>query len=132
VAGAVGKVAIRAFNIGDVVYRGVKQARKIKALVDFLQADYYALKEAKIGLATQAAAPGFKIVGKTIVVAGTTSAKALSSLLAGFGIAFGIWDVVGGSKKIKNGSELAKELRQSSEKLKEESAKLIKLYKDLQ
>ena len=134
-AKAAGKVVWKACEIGDVVCTGVKhakRARQVKALVDFLQADYYALKEARIGLATQAAAPGFKIAGRTIVAAGTTTAKALSGSLAGFGIAFGIWDVVAGARKISNGSQLAQEFRESSESLKKESAKLIALYKELQ
>ena len=132
----VGKVASEAYKFGDVVYRGVKhakQARQINAVVNFLQADYYAVaEEARIGLATQAAAPGFKIAGKTLVTAGTTTAKALSGSLAGVGILFGIWDVAAGAKKIKNGSQLAQEFRKSSESLKEESAKLIAMYKELQ
>ena len=133
----VGSVAWRAYKIGDTVYTGVKhvkEAKRIKALVNFIQADYYVVKEARIGLATQAAAPGVKIpiLGKTIVAAGTTSAKVLSGSLAVFGIAFGIWDVIGGAKKIANGSQLAEEFRKSSENLKAESNKLIKLYKELQ
>ena len=132
----VGKVASEAYKFGDVLYTGVKhakQARQIKAAVNFLQADYYAVaEEARIGLATQAAAPGLKIAGKTIVTAGTTTAKALSGSLAGVGIFFGIWDVAAGAMQIKNGSELAQEFRKSSESLKEESAKLIALYKELQ
>ena len=125
------------YKIGNTVYTGVqnvKHAKQIKALVDFIQADYYAMNGARIGLATQSAAPGvtIPILGKTIVAAGTTSAKVLSSSMAVFGIAFGILDIVGGAKKIKNGSELAKEFRKSAEDLKAESAKLIELYKELQ
>lgn len=74
-----GEVAWRAYNIGDVVCMGVthaKQAKQIAALVNFLQADYYAVKEARIGLASQTAARGLKIPGKTVVAAGTTTAKA--------------------------------------------------------
>ena len=130
-----GEVAWRAYNIGDVVCMGVthaKQAKKIAALVNFLQADYYAVKEARIGLATQTAARGLKIPGKTVVAAGTTTAKALSGVMAGMGIAFGIYDVVTGAKKIKNLSQFAQEFRKSSKSLKEESAKLIALYKELQ
>ena len=131
-----GLVAWNAYKIGNIVHGGeqnAKQAKQIKALVDFIQADYYALNGAKIGLAVNAAAPGIRIplLGRTVVAAGTTSAKVLSSSMAVFGIAFGIWDVVGGAKKIKNGSELAKEFRKSSKELREESAKLIKLYKEL-
>ena len=134
---ASGKIAGKAFVLGNNVYKtvqSVKQAKQIKALVDFIQADYYALNGARIGLATHAAAPGLKVplLGKVVVTAGTTGAKVLSSSLAVFGIAFGIWDVVGGAKKIKNGSELAKDFRKASKNLKSESAKLIKTYKDLQ
>lgn len=136
VAQGVVKVASEAGKIGGVLYVGVKhakQAKQVKAIVNFLQADYYAVaEEARIGLATQAAAPGLKIAGKTIVAAGTTTAKALSGSLAGVGIFFGIWDVAAGAKKIKNGSQVAQEFRKSSESLKEESAKLIALYKELQ
>ena len=103
------QVASIAYNFGDVVYLGVehaKQARQIKAVVNFLQADYYAIaEEARIGLASQAVAPGFKIAGKTMVTAGTTTAKALSGSLAGVGILFGISDVAAGAKQIKNGSQ---------------------------
>ncbi|KAL9968186.1 hypothetical protein ACROYT_G026529 [Oculina patagonica] len=127
--------ALHAYRVGDIVYTGVKhlkEAKRIKALVDFIEADFYVVKEARFGLATNAAAPGIRLFGKTIVAAGTTSAKALSGSLAGFGIAFGIWDIVGGAKKIKNGSELAEEFHRSSEHLRAESCRLIKLYKDLQ
>ena len=135
VANTVRKVASEAYKVGDVVYTGVKhakEARQMKALVNFFQADYAVTEEARIGLATQTATPGLKIAGKTIVTAGTTTAKALSGTLAGIGIALGIWDVVHGAKKIKKGSELAADFRKSSESLKEESAKLIALYKELQ
>ena len=139
-------VARDAYNIAEVTgnagkiaskyqrEQNVKQAKQIKALVGFIQPDYYALNGARIGLATEAAEPGsiVPILGKTLVAAGTTSAKVLSSSLAVFGIAFGIWDIVGGAKKIKNGSELAKDFRKSSKDLQSESAKLIKLYKELQ
>jgi len=135
VAQQAGKAVFHAFRVGDAVYKGVKQlkeAKRIKALVDFIQADYYVVNEARIGLATNAAAPGFRLFGKTIVAAGTTSAKALSGSLAGFGIVFGILDIVGGAKKIKNGSELAEEFRKSSKDLRVESCRLIRLFKELQ
>ncbi|KAJ7390041.1 hypothetical protein OS493_027566 [Desmophyllum pertusum] len=132
-----GKIARNTYKIGNAVVTGVKymkQAKQINALVDFIQADYYALDGARIGLATNAAAPGFAvpILDKTLVAAGTTSAEVLSSSMAIIGVAFGIWDIVGGAKKIKNGSELAGEFRKSSKELKEEAAKLIKLCKELQ
>lgn len=97
---AAGDVALKAYKIGDVVYTGIqyaKKAKQIKAVVNFLQADYYAAKGAGIGLATQVAAPGFKIPGKTIVAAGTTTAIALSGSLACIAIVIGIWDVALGA-----------------------------------
>ena len=132
-----GTIAWNIYKIGNTVVTGVqhvRQAKEIKALVNFIQADYYALNGARIGLATHAAAPGVTIpvLGKTLVAAGTTSAKVLSSSMAIVGVAFGIWDIVGGAKKIAKGSELADEFRKTSKNLEEESSKLIKLYKELQ
>ena len=125
------KTAKAGYNLSKGV-KHLKQAKRLKALVKLMQADYYATDTARVGLATQAAAPGIRMFGKTIVAAGTTGAKALSGSMAVFGIAFGIWDIVGGAKKITNGSELAEEFHKSSERLKAESAKLIELYKELQ
>ncbi|XP_067024625.1 uncharacterized protein [Acropora muricata] len=107
---AAGGVASKVYKIGEVVYTGIKYAKN----------------------ATQLAAPGIKMPGKTIVAAGTTTAIALSGSLACIAIVFGIWDVATGAQKIKKGSQLAQEFRKSSESLKKESAKLIALYKELQ
>lgn len=131
-----GTIARNVLTIGNVVVNGVKHvrnAKRIKSLVDFIQADYYALNGARVGLSTNAAAPGFTIpvLGKTIVAAGTTGAKVLSGSFAVAGMALGIWDIYAGAKQITNGSKLAKEFRQTSETLKTESSKLIKLYKEL-
>ena len=130
------KIAYKAVVIGDNVYKAVqsvKQAKAIKAHVDFIQAYYYALNGARIELATEAAARGLTIplLGKTIWASGTTGTKALSSSLAVLGVALGIRDVVGGARKIHNRSELAQEFRKSSKNLELESANLIKLYKEL-
>ncbi|KAL9968188.1 hypothetical protein ACROYT_G026531 [Oculina patagonica] len=132
-----GLAASSTFKIGNTVYKGVQKFRKakqIKGLVDFIQADYYLVHGAKIGTATQTASPAVSIpiLGNTLVAAGTTSAQVISSSMAVFGIAFGIWDIYEGAKKIENGSELAEEFRNSAKDLKAESAKLIKLYKELQ
>ena len=132
--GAAGSIAWNTYKIGKTAVTAAqhaKHAKEIRSVVDFIQADYYALNGARVGLATQAAAPEVAILGKTIVAAGTTSAKVLSGSMAVFGIAFGIWDIVGSAKKISNGSELAREFRKSSQDLKKESAKLIKLYQEL-
>ena len=128
-----GKVAGRFYRVGDAIHTGVKhlkEAKKIKALVNVI--DFNAVNEAKIALAAKAAAPGFKLFGKTIVASGTVGARALSGSLAGFGIVFGFMDIYGGAKKIKNGSELVEDFRKSSEVLRAESSKLIRLYKELQ
>ena len=136
VAGTAGNIAWNAYKVGNTVIttaQQAKQARQIKALVDFIQADYYALNGARLGLATQAAAPGVTVplLGKTLISAGTASAKVFSGSMAVFGVAFGIWDIVAGAKSISNGSELAKEFRKSSKDLEKESSKLIELYKEL-
>ena len=130
-----GQAVWHSYRVGDTIYTGVKhltEAKRIKALVTLIQADYYVVNEAKVALATQAAAPGVKLFGKTIIAAGTVGAKALSGSLAGFGILFGFWDIFGGAKKIKNGSELVEEFHKSSEVLRAESSELIRLYKELQ
>ena len=51
------------------------------------------MKEAAIGMS----APGISVFGRTIVMAGSTTAKVLSGALGVVGIGFGIWDVVGGA-----------------------------------
>ena len=128
-------VAKDAYTVAEVAQGAVNvasEAPKIGGVIcNFPQAEARTTT-ARIDQATRAAAPGYQIAGKTIVTAGTTAAKALSGSLAGIGIVFGIWDVAAGAMKIKNGSKLAQEFRKSSESLKEESAKLIALYKKLQ
>ena len=78
-------------------------------------------------------APGFTIpvVGKTLLIAGSTGAKAFSGSLAGLGVLTGIFDIYSGAKKIRSCGELAEEFRTSSECLREEADKLICLYKEL-
>ncbi|KAJ7363668.1 hypothetical protein OS493_009830 [Desmophyllum pertusum] len=109
-----------------------KKAQKIKSLVKFIKFDFYRLTKATHAL--NAAAPAIKIplVGKTLVAAGSTTAKVISSSMAILGIGFGVWDIVDGAKKIENGSELAKEFRKSAREFQEESQKLIKSYEELQ
>ena len=136
VAGAAGEIAKKAYQVGNTVINTARQAKQVKEitkLVEFIQADYYALSGARIGLATEAAAPGLSVplLGKTIISAGTTSAKVLSGSFAVVGVAFGIWDIVGSANEMNNGSDLAKEFRKTSKDLEEESGKLIKLYEEL-
>ena len=127
------KVTEVARATGNVASKVYDHAKEIKRLVSFIKADSFVLKGADIGISTNAAAPGITvpILGKTLVAAGSTGAKALSGSLAGFGVLIGIFEIFGGAKKIVNGSQLADEFRQSSECLRTESARLIRLYKEL-
>ena len=93
--------------------RHVEQAKQIKALVEYVGAS------------------GAIFASKSLVAAGTTNAKVLSRSLAGFGVAFGIWNAVSDIKDTNVESKLASEFRQASKTLKEESDKLIELYCEL-
>ena len=134
-----GTAAWKAYKMGDVIAQGVKTVKKLKqmkSVVNFVRADYYTVK---LGMAATAAAPGVTIpkvgsifAGKTLVAAGSTSAKALSGSLAGIGIVFGLWDMAEAYKTLKDGSALAKELRKAATELETESRKLIQALLDLQ
>ena len=122
-ASAAGKVAKNIYG----------HAKEIKRLVTFIKANAFVYRGADIGISTSAAAPGFTIpvVGKTLLIAGSTGAKAFSGSLAGLGVLTGIFDIYSGAKKIRSCGELAEEFRTSSECLREEADKLICLYKEL-
>ncbi len=138
------KGVMTTYKVGKAVcktYKHIHYAKEIKSLVTFIRADYYQV--AKAGLATKAAASGVSIpklalrgktvfAGKTVLAAGSTAAKGLSGTLAVVGVAFGIYDVVSGSRKISNGSDLAKEFRKTAKDIKEQSNKLIEWYYCLQ
>ena len=85
----------------------VEQAKQIKDLVKFVQSDYNNLTQAN-----------------PVVI----SAEDLSGSLAVFGVAFGVWDAVGGINDINKENELAKIFRRTAQTLKEESGNLIKLW----
>ena len=130
------KIAKNAYTIGTNVYNGyngIKAANEIKSIVDFIQADWYALNGAKIGLATDAAAPGksIPIINKEVIKAGTTSAKMISGSLHVVGIAFGIWGVVDASKQLKNEDEFAKEIRKAASSIEKEGNKIISIYDEI-
>ena len=122
-ASATGKVAKNIYG----------HAKEIKRLVTFIKANAFVYRGADIGISTSAAAPGVTIpvVGKTLLRAGSTGAKALSGSLAAFGVLTGIFDIYSGAKKIQSCGELAEEFRTSSETLREEADRLICLYKEL-
>ena len=118
---------------GKVAKNICGHAKEIKRLVTFIKANAFVYRGADIGISTSAAAPGVTIpvVGKTLLRAGSTGAKALSGSLAAFGVLTGIFDIYSGAKKIQSCGELAEEFRTSSETLREEADRLICLYKEL-
>lgn len=97
---------------GYTVYSAAKAIRFATAIAEFIQADIYAMR----GVAAGMAAPGFSIFGKTLILAGSTSAKVLSGAFSVVGIAFGIWDIVEGAKDI-NGSKHAEAYRKAADDL---------------
>eukprot|EP00092_Neocalanus_flemingeri_P106042 GFUD01136004.1.p1 GENE.GFUD01136004.1~~GFUD01136004.1.p1 ORF type:complete len:564 (-),score=128.68 GFUD01136004.1:256-1947(-) len=138
-----GKIGWNAYKFGTTAYKFgttivktkdiAKTIKDAKSLVSFIQADYYAMKGIKEGVAI-AAASGIKIpiIGKTLVMAGTKTAASLTVIFSVVGIAFGIWEVVDSANKIKNGSELAKEFRKTVEEVKGTVKRLVDLDQELQ
>merc|ERR1739848_414796 len=121
-------------KVGTSIHKGVagvKAAKEISTLVNFIHADWYALNGAKIGLASHAAATG-KIAGKVVFTAGTTSAKALSGIFGVVGIAFGISGVIGAAGQLQEDDELANSFRKSSKELEINAKKMIEIYSKLQ
>lgn len=123
-ASATGKVAKKIYD----------HAKEIKRLVALIKANAFVCRGADVGISTSTAAPGLTIpvVGKTLLTAGSTGAKALSGSFAAFGVLTGILDIYVGAKKIANRSELAEEFRASSDCLRKEAERLTNLYKGLQ
>ena len=110
------RVAWNEDKMGDSIVtstKHVEQAKQINHLVEYVGAS------------------GATFASRSHLAAGTTSAKILTRSLAGFGIAFGIWDAVDDFKDINEERELAKEFRQTAETLKKESDRLIELYFEL-
>ena len=122
-ASAAGKVAKNIYG----------HAKEIKRLVTFIKANAFVYRGADIGISTSAAALGVTVpvVGKTLLIAGSTGAKVFSGTLAGFGVLTGFYDIYSGAKKIQSCGELAGEFRTSSESLREEADRLMCLYKEL-
>ena len=118
---------------GKVAKNICGHAKEIKRLVTFIKANAFVYRGADIGISTSAAAPGVTVpvVGKTLLIAGSTGAKVFSGTLAGFGVLTGFYDIYSGAKKIQSCGELAGEFRTSSESLREEADRLICLYKEL-
>ena len=100
-------------NIGyDVAYKGYsvytaqQSIRFANSMAEFIQADFYAMQ----GIAEGMSAPGVSFFSKTIVTAGTTTAKVFGGIMGAIGIGMSIWQVADAVKHI-NGSELAGKYR---------------------
>ena len=77
---------------GYIAYKGyqvvsvVKAVRFATAVAGFIQADFYALQ----GIAVGVAAPGLRIFGRVVIMAGATTAKVVAGALGVLGIGVGI------------------------------------------
>ena len=112
------------------------RTEQVKAVVRIVEDNYFALGGVKLGVTVASVAPramaGSSVgAARALVSVGSTSARVLSGSLAVFGVAIGIWDVVGGALDIKNGSDLAREFRITAHKLKEESSAMIAHFRQI-
>ena len=131
------KDAWKAFKVGKAFFKikeNIQIVKALKGLVDFIQADYYALNAAKLGIAINAARPAVRIplIGRNLVQAGTAAAGAIAVVFNIVGFAFGIWEVVGNVEKIKNGSELANAFCKEANELEKVMKDLVELDNQLQ
>ena len=114
------------------VVESINAARFAKSVADFIAADAYAMQGIAIGMAAPGLSGGIQVFGKTLFLAGSTSAKILSSSFAVLGIATGIWDIIDGVKDI-NGSAHATAYRDSAKQIKDNvnnTDKLLKSFKN--
>ena len=103
----------------------VKAVRLATAVARFIQADFYALK----GIAVVAAAPGLRISGRVVIMAGATTAKVVAGTLGVVGIGAGVWDIVGGAKDIIFGAEEAKAYKKVAEDMDKQTEEYVGLLK---
>ena len=99
------------YNIGYKGYLTVSSSLKTA-----VQVDAYAMRN----FAKEMSAPGFNLLGKTLILAGSTTAKWVNGAFSVVGIGFGIWAIVGGAMDI-NGSKHAKAYREAAEELDKET-----------
>ena len=121
------KIAMWIKQVGyNIVYKGYTVVSSLKAIkfstaiARFIQADVQ-------GMAIGIAAPGFKLFGKTLFLAGSTIAKVLSGVFSVIGIAVGIWDIVDGASDIKNGSQHATAYRKAAEDMDQQTVEYQEL-----
>lgn len=107
---------------GYTVYKSVDAVNFAKAVYSFIGSDFGAMG----GVTRSFAAPGISVFGKTLVIAGSTTAKSLTAISGIAGIGFGVYEVMEGSKEIKI-SEEADEIEKTADDLDE----ITKNYKEL-
>ena len=124
ISGASG-IAVKGARLADTVNSTIKFAHSTKLakfarnVSNFVSADAVAVK-----IAEGAAAPGLRIFGRAVVVAGTTTAKVFLRVFAAFGVGIGVWDIVKGAKDI-SGSQIANCYRDFAVQYDEKTKNLI-------
>jgi hypothetical protein len=108
------------------VYTAFTAVRFAKTVSDFIQADMAVMQ----GIAVGMSAPGLSLFGRTLIAAGQTTAKVVSGVLAGVGILFGIWDIVGGVQDI-NGSDHSTAYRKAADSIEDQTNTLKELLSKL-
>ena len=122
-AGASG-VAIKGVRLAKTVGATVKFADSAK-IVSFANNVSNFIDPAAVStIAERAAAPGLRLFGKAVVVAGTTTAKVFSGVFSAFGIGIGVWDIVTGTKDIQ-GSDIANAYIEFADQYDENTVNLI-------
>ena len=106
----------------------VKQAQQIKDIIEYVQSDYYIHNGPD--LAVTATAPEIPHAGSVLAPTALAAARIIGPLGV-FGVAFGVYDTLGGIKDINEQSQLAEEFRRTAQRLKEESDNLIELWNKL-
>lgn len=116
------------FAIGKTAYKGIKHAKNFTTISKLVSPIDDSVSVLRAGAAAEAAAPGLRVFGKSVVTTGSTAAKGLSGSLAVVGIAFGIWDVYSGAKQISNKSDLAQEFRESAKNIADSADNFVNMY----
>merc|ERR1712071_285454 len=70
--------------------------------------------------------PGLRIFGRTLLAAGSTTARVFGGVLAAVGVVFSTWDLIEGLRGITNPNDVSQELREFAEQYSEDTADLRK------
>ena len=117
----------------NIAYKGYKVYSSVKAIMfarmvaNIIKADISLMR----GVAVNMAAPGFGMFGRALFLAGSSTAKIISSVFSVLGIGFGIWDIVDGAKDIR-GSEHARAYRKAADELEQQTASYKTLLEKIQ